>query len=255
MKISACIVLYHEEDVIQKCLDSLKGVVDEIIVVHDGPCKDKTLDICKRYTKKIFIRPRIGEAEPHRAFSFSKAQYDWILQIDADESLSEKARKNIKKLPTDVAAYELAWEFKLGNKNLPRRGLGKAYKLCFFNKDKVKYRGLLHEIPLVNGRKKKTELLLCHNPKYNNFTFKAFRTKWLRWTKIQAEQYIRNGNATMPAFMYFFRGLVHFIYYFIHYFRHGIINGWIGFKISILQGLYNFYVNYYIMKYHNKVKK
>ena len=41
--ISACLVVYNEEKVIRQCLDSIKGFVDEIILVHDGQCTDKTL--------------------------------------------------------------------------------------------------------------------------------------------------------------------------------------------------------------------
>jgi Glycosyltransferases involved in cell wall biogenesis len=67
-KISACIVVYNEEKVIKRCLDSIKNVVDEIILVHDGPCKDRTLEIAKRYTNKIFIRPHVGMMESTSCF-------------------------------------------------------------------------------------------------------------------------------------------------------------------------------------------
>ena len=41
--ISACLVVHNEEKLIGRCLESIKNLVDEIIVVHDGPCQDKTL--------------------------------------------------------------------------------------------------------------------------------------------------------------------------------------------------------------------
>ena len=53
-KISAFIVAYHEENLIERCLRSLVDVVDEIIVVHDGPCLDKTIKIAQKYTSKVF---------------------------------------------------------------------------------------------------------------------------------------------------------------------------------------------------------
>ena len=78
-RISACLVVYNEEKIIKNCLASIKDAVDEIIVVHDGECIDKTLEICKSYTNKIFIKQHIGEAEPHRPFGFKQATGDWIL--------------------------------------------------------------------------------------------------------------------------------------------------------------------------------
>ena len=51
--ISAYLVVYHEEKVIERCLKSLVGVVNEIIVIHDGPCLDKTMEIAKKYTNHV----------------------------------------------------------------------------------------------------------------------------------------------------------------------------------------------------------
>src|SRR5947209_4203128 len=61
--ISACLVVHDEEKLIERCLASLDGVVDEIVLVHDGPCTDRTLDIARGYGARVFERPRHGEAE------------------------------------------------------------------------------------------------------------------------------------------------------------------------------------------------
>ena len=95
-KISACLVVHNEEKVIRRCLDSIKNVVDEIIVVHDGPCTDKTMEIAREYGAKIYEQPFNGEAEKHRPFSYRMTSGAWILQIDADEYLS-KITKEYKK--------------------------------------------------------------------------------------------------------------------------------------------------------------
>ena len=55
-KISACLVVRNEEKIIKKCLDSIKDVVDEIIIVHDGEYNDKTLKICKIILIKFLFR-------------------------------------------------------------------------------------------------------------------------------------------------------------------------------------------------------
>ena len=55
--ISACLVVYNEEKSIQCCLESLRPVVNEIIIVHDGECNDKTLEIARKFTKHIYFQP------------------------------------------------------------------------------------------------------------------------------------------------------------------------------------------------------
>ena len=51
--ISVIMVVYNEEKIIETCLKSVENIASEILVMHDGPCKDNTLKICKKYTNKI----------------------------------------------------------------------------------------------------------------------------------------------------------------------------------------------------------
>ena len=57
-KISVVMVVYHEEKIIRRALNSIKDIADEILILHDGPCKDNTLKICQEYTKNIFETKR-----------------------------------------------------------------------------------------------------------------------------------------------------------------------------------------------------
>src|ERR1700739_188285 len=93
--VSAYMVIFNEEKVIERALKSIYQVVDEIVVVYDGPCRDNSLKICQKFGAKIFVRKHSGEAEPHRPFSFEKAKNNWILQLDADEYLSPALQKNL----------------------------------------------------------------------------------------------------------------------------------------------------------------
>ena len=72
--ISACLVIHNEEKLLKRCLESIKDVVDEIILVHDGECTDKSLNIANNFHSRIFIRDFIGEAEWHRPFSYEEAK-------------------------------------------------------------------------------------------------------------------------------------------------------------------------------------
>lgn len=92
-KISACIISYNEEDKIEDCLKSLEPVVDEIIVV-DSRSTDKTVEIAKRYTDKIFLQDFLGFVGQDN-FAVSKAENDWVLSLDCDERLSPELQQSI----------------------------------------------------------------------------------------------------------------------------------------------------------------
>jgi len=189
--ISACLVVRNEGKIIRRCLESLKGAADEIILVHDGEVLDNTLDVAQEFGARIFIRPFIGEAEPHRPFSFREATGKWILQIDADEFLSSELKRKIKSLThnTDISAYRFVWPYWNGEKYLTSVW---PHKLALFRKEKISMLGVPHFIPVIDGRVKKAGLRLEHQPAYNNFTWNNFNDKWIRWAKIQAGYYLRD---------------------------------------------------------------
>ena len=101
------VVVHNEEAVIARCLESLDGVVDEVIVVHDGPCSDATLDIARGRGCRIFEGPRVGHAEYHRPFAYEQARCEWVLNVDGDEFLSEALRERLRQLAAreGVAAF------------------------------------------------------------------------------------------------------------------------------------------------------
>ncbi len=85
MKISACIIVKDEEEIIEDCLKSVQEA-DEILIADTGST-DKTLEIASKYTDKIYHFPWNGSFAEARNFIASKATGDWILSIDADHEL------------------------------------------------------------------------------------------------------------------------------------------------------------------------
>ena len=81
------------------------------MLVHDGECEDRTLEIAERYGCRIYVRPLVGHAEASTVFAFEQARGEWILSIDADEYLSEPLRDGLRELVADerVNGYELLW--------------------------------------------------------------------------------------------------------------------------------------------------
>lgn len=96
-KISAVISAYNEEKNIERCLKSL-AFADEIIVVDNGS-EDKTVDLAKKYTDKIFSQKNNPkEIDMQKNLGFEKATYDWILSIDADEEVSPELASEIREI-------------------------------------------------------------------------------------------------------------------------------------------------------------
>ena len=189
-KISACIVIKNEEKLLVRCLESIKEVVEEIIVVHDGECRDSSLGIAKQYTSKVFTREDRGYMEAHLPFAFARAQKEWILRIDADEFLSSRLKKEMVNLVNrkSVDAYEFLWPLWDGERYITRRW---PYKLCLFRKEAVSFLGVIHFLPEIKGNILKNDLVLHHQPSYNNFSRKMFNQKWIKWARIQAELYFK----------------------------------------------------------------
>jgi len=91
--ISATLITYNEEQSIAKALESLSWV-DEIVVVDSGS-SDTTLEICRRFTDKIFHRDWTGYVD-QKSFAVEKALHDWIISLDADERVSPELQAEIR---------------------------------------------------------------------------------------------------------------------------------------------------------------
>jgi glycosyltransferase involved in cell wall biosynthesis len=98
VKISAIIITLNEEKNIQGCIDSIRDVADEIIVV-DSFSTDRTEEICRNYAVKFIQHAWEGYGQQKNRGN-AQAGYDYILSLDADERLSNELKKailNVKK--------------------------------------------------------------------------------------------------------------------------------------------------------------
>ncbi len=95
--VSLCMIVKNEERVLQRCLDSVAGLMDEIIIVDTGST-DATKEIAARYTDKIYDFVWINDFAAARNFAFSKAAMEYIYSADADEVLDEENRQAFRTL-------------------------------------------------------------------------------------------------------------------------------------------------------------
>jgi len=92
--ISACIITYNEEKNIVRCIDALKQVADEIVVV-DSFSTDNTVMLAEQQGAKVFQRAFTGYGE-QKFFAQQQASHHWIFSVDADEVVSDELAASIR---------------------------------------------------------------------------------------------------------------------------------------------------------------
>lgn len=90
-------IVKNEEEVLARCLDTVKDIVDEINIIDTGST-DRTVEIAKEYTDRVFFFEWIGNFAAARNESFKYATKDYILFLDADDVLLEEDQKKLKSL-------------------------------------------------------------------------------------------------------------------------------------------------------------
>jgi len=151
-KISAVIITYNEESNIERCLKSLAGIVDEIIIV-DSFSKDETETICKKYNAQFHQRKFAGYSD-QKNWGNAQAKHNFILSLDADEALDETLRTTILNLKPNLKqqAYSVNRKNFLGDKWLKYGGWYPDKKVRLFHKEAAQWDGkVVHETVAVNS--------------------------------------------------------------------------------------------------------
>ena len=92
--ISLCMIVKNEEEVLARCLNSARGMADEIIIIDTGSC-DRTKEIALQFTQHVYDFEWIDHFAAARNFAFSKGSCDYLMWLDADDVI----------LPEDAAAF------------------------------------------------------------------------------------------------------------------------------------------------------
>lgn len=122
MKISLCLIVKNEEKVLGRCLESAIKFADEIIILDTGST-DKTKEIAKQFTDKVFDFEWINDFSAARNFAFSKAVMDYQMWLDADDVVPEKSVAAInelkKTLKDDVEMVTMKYVLSFDKNNNP----------------------------------------------------------------------------------------------------------------------------------------
>lgn len=198
MKISVVISAYNEEAMIEDCLKSVKSVADEIIFV-DNTSSDKTVQIAKQYTDKIYMRPNDPVMlNRNKNFGFTKATGDWIISLDADErltpQLSAEIRKAINNKRLTINGYDIPRKNIIFGKWIKHSIWWPDYNLRLFKKGQGHFpEKHVHEKLEISGEVGKLENPMAH---YNYQTVAQFINKLNRtYTESETENFLKSSKS------------------------------------------------------------
>lgn len=163
--VSLCMIVKDEEEVIGRCLDSLKDIVDEINIVDTGST-DRTKEIVSQYTDRIFDFKWIDDFAAARNFAFQQATKEYILWLDADDVLSAEDQDrflNLKRtLDRSVDAVAMDYHLSFDSQGKPVDEI-RRHRLAK-RENNFKWEGAVHEYLGVAGNVITSDVCIQHRP-------------------------------------------------------------------------------------------
>ncbi len=264
--ISISIITLNEEKWLPSCLESVKDIAGEIIVVDSGST-DRTVEIARKYGAKVYFR-KFDNYANQKNFAEEKCAGEWILSMDGDEEISsdlaDEIVSSIKYQVLSIKKQNTPGVKKsngLGNRqytaynilpvaySIPRKNIifGKVIKytrwqpeldrhIWLWKKRHGKWEGDVHEEVVVHGQVGKLKHAKIHH-QYE--TVKDFFDMMNRYSEIDALERVKNEQIFSYA-----RLLIDPVYNFLvrYFYRLGFLDGWRGFVLSYLMGVYHLIV-------------
>lgn len=194
--ISLCMIVKNEEEVLERCLTSVKDLVEEIIIVDTGST-DKTKEIAHKFTNKIYDFAWIDDFSAARNFSFSKATQEYQLWMDADDVILEEDILKIKNLKhslspsIDLVTFKYHTHFDQDGNPL----LTSTRERLFKRSKNYQWNDPIHEYVSLTGNLQKEEDIYI--------THKKAHTSSNRNINIYEAQ-LKKGNALSPRGLYYY---------------------------------------------------
>ena len=155
--ISLCMIVKNEEKFLGQCLESVKNVVDEMIIVDTGST-DRTVEIAENFGAKVYHHAWRNDFSEARNYGLQFATGDWILQLDADEALEsddiELVRAAVKS--DQYSAVYVAIYSTISGKP------SKHYFPRIFRRGKAHFHGIVHNQLIVDGTLLHSEIRVYH---------------------------------------------------------------------------------------------
>lgn len=237
-------IVKNEERRLEEALKSVAWAKEIIII--DDESTDKTIEIARKYTDKIFHRKMDIEGR-QRNFSFSQATQEWMLNLDADERVTPELKKSIEETlskPTTHNAFDIAIKTFIGDRWIKGAGYYPAAKLRVYRRGQFKYEERrVHPRAFLEGTAGHLNGDILH---YSAKNFEDLIGKVNRETTLEAEKWLLDGRKV--SLLNILRKVCdRFIkFYFI---KGGLQDGFMGFFMSTFHSLYQLhsYAKYWEM--------
>jgi len=168
--ISVCMIVKNEERILARCLDSLKRLADEIIIVDTGSVDD-TKRIAEAYTDKVYDFAWTGSFSDARNFAFSKAEMEYIYSADADEMLDEENRAAFLQMKEvllpEIEIVQMYYVNQLANGTI--YNYDKELRPKLFKRNRTfRWQGAIHEQVVITPVIYDSEICIQHLPEENH---------------------------------------------------------------------------------------
>ena len=235
MQISATIITYNEERNIARAIESLR-CADEILVLDSGS-NDRTVEIASK------LGARVEEASWHgyaaqKNIAAALAKHDWILSLDADESLSEALEAeiwHIKKSGPACDGYTMPRLAQYLGKWILHSGWYPDRKIRLFNRQRAKWVGeFVHESVTVDGRLGHLESNLLH---FTCSSLSEHLKSMDRYTTLAAQEIVARGKPVTVSQLLIDPPWTFLNTYLV---KRGFLDGLEGLTIAYMAAFYNY---------------
>lgn len=170
--ISLCMIVRNEEQNLGSCLESVKDIFDEIIMVDTGS-NDRTKEIANCYGAKIYDFEWKDDFSAARNYSFSKANMEYIFWLDADDVLLDEDANALKllKMKMDTTIDIVRMKYDLCDKDVSRPIITSYRERLLKRENNYTWKDKVYEYPtLSGGAKVSTDICVTHKNLYGNIS-------------------------------------------------------------------------------------
>lgn len=228
-ELSVVVITRNEAQNIGRCLDSVRDVASEIVVV-DSFSDDDTIKICQQYGARIIQHEFEGFGK-QKQFANSKAAYDWILSLDADEALSDDLCESVRIAMKNPAAdyYSMNRLTNFCGKWIKHSGWYPDIKIRLFHRSVANWNNFpVHEVMVVNknatGAHLKGDLL-----HYSINSLDHHLEQINNYSSIAANRLVDENKST-SFFLLIFKPVIRFWKSYL--IKGGFLDGYFGFVIA-----------------------
>ena len=231
--LSAVIITFNEEKNIERCLTSLTGVVDEIVVV-DSFSTDRTKEICLSFGAR-FIEHKFEGHIQQKNWAKEQAMHSFVLSLDADEALDETLRKSILQIKTNPQkhGYYLNRFTNYCGYWVKHCGWYPDRKLRLWYASKGKWGGMNpHDRFMLDAGDSQTGYLKGNILHYSYYSIEEHYKQANKFSTIAAQSYFSQGRRT-NRFLMLLKPVARFIR--SYFLKLGFLDGKYGYIICRIQ--------------------